>query len=43
MRGTQPGSRSAPAVVVLCTAAVLLWPPLRALDPSLDMNFPAVI
>jgi signal transduction histidine kinase/ligand-binding sensor domain-containing protein len=39
MSGTQPRSRSAPAVVALCTAAVLLWPPpVRALDPSLDIT-----
>ena len=39
MSGTQPGSRSAPAVVALCTAALLLWPPpVRALDPSLDIT-----
>ena len=39
MSSTQPGSRSVPAVVALCTAAVLLWPsPARALDPSLDIT-----
>ena len=39
MSGTQPRSRSAPAVVALCTAALLLWPPpVRALDPSLDIS-----
>ena len=39
MSGTQPGSRSAPAAVALCTAALLLWPsPVRALDPSLDIS-----
>ena len=39
MSSTQPGSRLVPAVVALCTAAVLLWPhPARALDPSLDIT-----
>jgi signal transduction histidine kinase/ligand-binding sensor domain-containing protein len=39
MSSMQPGSRSAPAVVALCTAAVLLWSlPVRALDPSLDIT-----
>jgi signal transduction histidine kinase/ligand-binding sensor domain-containing protein len=39
MSNTQPGSRLVPAVVALCTAAVLLWsPPARALDPSLDIT-----
>ena len=39
MSGTQPRSRSVPAVVALCTAALLLWPPpVRALDPSLDIS-----
>ena len=33
MSGTQPGSRPASAVVALCTAALLLWPPpVRALE-----------
>jgi signal transduction histidine kinase/ligand-binding sensor domain-containing protein len=39
MSSTQPGSRLVPAVVALCTAAVLLWSaPARALDPSLDIS-----
>jgi signal transduction histidine kinase len=39
MSSTQPGSRSVPAVVALCTVAVLLWShPARALDPSLDIT-----
>jgi signal transduction histidine kinase/ligand-binding sensor domain-containing protein len=35
----QPRSRSAPAVVALCAATLLLWSaPVRALDPSLDIT-----
>jgi signal transduction histidine kinase/ligand-binding sensor domain-containing protein len=39
MSGTQPGSRPAPTVVVLCTAGLLLSsPPAFALNPSLDLR-----
>ena len=39
MSGTQPGSRSAPAVVALCTAALLLLcSPALALNPTLDID-----
>ena len=39
MSGTQRRYGSAPAAIVFCTAALLLWPsPVRALDPSLDIS-----
>ena len=39
MSSRPPGFRSVSAVVALCTAAVLLWPPpVHALDPSLNIS-----